>query len=109
MPVIMRHHEPPVNKRQITLTAEFAGWANNHPEKNMKQNGPGRTAYKVAIMRAVRQIFDHPKVFEDPIALKIIGAQGDLEIRSEKRKLSTRLHIFSRIGQTNLWLEDSDI
>jgi len=62
----------------------------------VKQNTPSLTAYKIAIMRAAHQIFDNPKVFEDPIALKIIGAKGNSEIRIEKRKFKTRLHNYLR-------------
>jgi len=58
----------------------------------MKQNSPSLTANKVAMMRAAHQIFDNPKIFEDPIALSILGTQGVSEIRSEKRKFKTRLH-----------------
>jgi methyltransferase (TIGR00027 family) len=62
----------------------------------MKQNRPSLTAYKVAIMRAAHQILDNPKVFEDPIALKIVGTQGDSEIHSEKPKFKSRLHSYLR-------------
>jgi methyltransferase (TIGR00027 family) len=64
----------------------------NRLEKYMKPNSPSQTAYSVAMMRAAHQILDYPKVFEDPIALKIVGTQGDSEIHSEKRKFKTRLH-----------------
>jgi methyltransferase (TIGR00027 family) len=62
----------------------------------MKQNSPSLTANKVAMMRAAHQILDNPKVFEDPIALSIIGTQVVSEIRSEKRKFKTRLHSYLR-------------
>jgi O-methyltransferase involved in polyketide biosynthesis len=58
----------------------------NHLEEYMKQNCPSITAHKVAMMRAAHQIFDNPKVFEDPIALSIVGTQGVSDIRSEKGK-----------------------
>jgi methyltransferase (TIGR00027 family) len=62
----------------------------------MKQNSPSLTAYKAAMMRAAHQILDNPKVFEDPIALRIVGTQGDCEIYSEERKFKTRLHSYLR-------------
>jgi methyltransferase (TIGR00027 family) len=62
----------------------------------MKQDRPSLTAYKVAVMRAAHQIFDNPKVFEDPIALKIIGTQGDAEIHSERQKFQKKLHRYLR-------------
>jgi len=68
----------------------------HHLEKYMKQNGPSPTAYRVAMMRAAHQIIDNPKVFEDPIALSIIGAQGNAEIHSEERRFKSRLHRYLR-------------
>ncbi len=62
----------------------------------MKQNHPSLTAYKVAIMRAAHQIIDNPTVFEDQIALKIIGTHGDYEIQEKKRKFKTKLHSYLR-------------
>jgi methyltransferase (TIGR00027 family) len=62
----------------------------------MKQDSPSLTAYKVARMRAAHQVLDEPKVFEDPIALSIIGAQGYSEIHSEKQRFTTRLHSYLR-------------
>jgi methyltransferase (TIGR00027 family) len=62
----------------------------------MKQNGPSLTAKKVAMMRAAHQILDSPKVFEDPIALDIIGPENVSEIHSEIRKFKTRLHSYLR-------------
>lgn len=62
----------------------------------MKQKNPSLTAYKVAMMRAAHQVLDNPKVFEDPIALSIIGTQGASDIRSKSRKLKTKLHTYLR-------------
>ena len=62
----------------------------------MKPNAPSLTAYKVAMMRAVHQILDSPKVFEDPIALSIIGTQGASYIRSKKRTFKTKLNSYLR-------------
>ena len=74
----------------------------------MKQNSPSLTANKVAVMRAAHQIIDNPKIFEDPIALNIIGAQGVSEIRSEKRKFKTRLHSYLRaiVAARSRFVED---
>ena len=62
----------------------------------MKHNNPSLTAHKVRMMGAAHQILDNPKVFEDPIALSIIGTQGASDIRSEKRKFKKRLHSYLR-------------
>ena len=62
----------------------------------MKQDNPSLTAHRVAIMRVAHQIFDNPKVFEDPIALSIIGTQSVSDIRTEKRKFASRIHKYLR-------------
>jgi methyltransferase (TIGR00027 family) len=36
-------------------------------------DGPSRTAERVALRRAAHQILDHPKVFDDPLAVAIAG------------------------------------
>lgn len=36
-------------------------------------DGPSRTAYRVALRRAAHQVLDHPKVFDDPLAVAIVG------------------------------------
>jgi len=58
----------------------------------MKQNIHSLTAHKVAMMRAAHQLFDDPTIFNDPMALSIIGTQGVSEIRAEEQKYKTRLH-----------------
>lgn len=47
-------------------------------------------------MRAAHQILDDPKVFEDPMALRIVGGQGDSEIHSETWKFRTSVHRYLR-------------
>jgi methyltransferase (TIGR00027 family) len=40
----------------------------------MQEAKPSRTALRVAIRRAAHQVLDSPRVFDDPLALPIIGA-----------------------------------
>jgi methyltransferase (TIGR00027 family) len=42
----------------------------------MNEGRPSRTAQRVAVRRAAHQLLDRPLVFEDPFALKIIGADA---------------------------------
>ncbi len=42
----------------------------------MKQNRPSITAQRVAMRRAVHQLLDDPKVFDDPVALRIVGKEN---------------------------------
>jgi len=41
---------------------------------------PSRTADRVALRRAAHQLWDSPLVFDDPLALKIIGPEGAAEL-----------------------------
>jgi len=54
----------------------------------MREARPSRTAYMVAMRRAAHQIFDNPKVFDDPIALAILGPGAEERLRSEPRFLN---------------------
>lgn len=62
----------------------------------MKHSTPSLTANKVGMMRAAHQLFDNPIVFEDQIALSILGAESISDIRSKKQKFTTRLHSYLR-------------
>jgi methyltransferase (TIGR00027 family) len=44
---------------------------------------PSRTALRVAMRRAAHQIFDHPKVLDDPLAMGIIGPRAAEKLRAE--------------------------
>ncbi len=41
----------------------------------MREDSPSATALRVAVRRAAHQLLDNPKVFEDALALSMIGAQ----------------------------------
>jgi methyltransferase (TIGR00027 family) len=47
---------------------------------------PSITAQRVAMRRAAHQLFDHPKIMEDPIALPILSAEAQELVRAEARK-----------------------
>ena len=44
---------------------------------------PRLSALRVAILRAAHQLLDAPLVFEDPLALSILGAEGEACLRSD--------------------------
>lgn len=58
----------------------------------MQEGKFSRTARRVAIRRAAHQLLDHPKVLDDPLALRIIGSQAAEELRSNPKED----HAFSR-------------
>ena len=62
----------------------------------METNRPSLTAHRVAMLRAAHQVLDHPRVFEDPVALRIVGAQGAADISSAADKYKTTLATYLR-------------
>ena len=52
-------------------------------DRRLEEGQPSATAQKVAIRRAAHQLMDDPKVFDDPLAVKIIGARGAEELGRE--------------------------
>ncbi|HEY4339049.1 MAG TPA: SAM-dependent methyltransferase [Steroidobacteraceae bacterium] len=56
----------------------------------MKDQSPSQTAYGVAMSRAAHQIFDLPRVFEDPAALTILGPKITGGIRAAERRFNSR-------------------
>jgi methyltransferase (TIGR00027 family) len=63
----------------------------------MRDYTPSRTALRVAMRRAQHQIVDHPKVFDDPLALAIIGSHEASNLsRDPAAELSLRAFIVVR-------------
>jgi methyltransferase (TIGR00027 family) len=48
----------------------------------MREAKPSRTAFRVAMRRAAHQVVDHPKVLDDPLALKIIGPEAAEKVKA---------------------------
>lgn len=59
----------------------------------MREYTPSRTAFRVALRRAAHQLIDHPKVFDDPLAVSILGPDAATELASE---VALNEHPFSR-------------
>src|SRR5215813_11512109 len=52
------------------------------------QDTPSQTALRVAIRRAAHQLWDTPRVFDDPLALRIIGAEHAAELAAHPNEHS---------------------
>ena len=52
----------------------------------MKENRPSATAQRAAMRRAAHQLLDDPKVFDDPLALSIIGREDESALRADPRQ-----------------------
>jgi methyltransferase (TIGR00027 family) len=50
-------------------------------DRRMHEGQPSATAQRVAVRRAAHQLVDEPRVFDDPLALGIIGEQAVAELR----------------------------
>src|SRR4051812_11677975 len=59
----------------------------------MHEARASRTAERVAIRRAAHQLLDKPLVFDDPLAVTVIGVRTASELR---KKLSTKETRFDR-------------
>jgi methyltransferase (TIGR00027 family) len=56
----------------------------------VKEDFPSRTAHGVAITRAAHQLLDLPRVFEDPVALTLLGPQAAAGIRAAEARFNRR-------------------
>jgi methyltransferase (TIGR00027 family) len=72
----------------------------------MEAAKPSRTAYRVALRRAVHQLIDNPKVFDDPLAIPIVGSDAASKAANEEHLPSRSLRAFiavrSRYGEDQL-------
>lgn len=63
----------------------------------MHDDRPSATAYGVAMRRAAHQVLDSPKVFDDPLALAIVGAKGQeakVRAKSSGSRVSRAMRAF---------------
>ncbi len=58
----------------------------------MQEGKFSQTAQRVAIRRAAHQLHDHPRVLDDPLALRIIGHEAAAELKSNPKEH----HAFAR-------------
>jgi methyltransferase (TIGR00027 family) len=52
----------------------------------MRENRPSVTAQRVAMRRAAHQLLDAPKVFDDPVALRIVGRESAAALHADPRR-----------------------
>ena len=71
---------------------------------------PSRSAWRVAVLRAAHQLLDEPIVFDDPLALPILGAATEAQLREDPfqhndplwRGLRASLVVRSRVAEDEL-------
>jgi methyltransferase (TIGR00027 family) len=65
------------------LTAPRAGaWAQGPTPSRLAEGRPSVTAQSTANLRAAHQLVDHPRILDDPLALRIIGTQAEAAVRA---------------------------
>ena len=82
----------------------------NEPQHTSANAGPKPSARRVAGLRAVHQLLDHPLVLDDPIALKILGSESEAALRANPQQyndmfskgLRTSLVVRSRLAEDEL-------
>src|ERR1051325_9756776 len=60
--------------------------AQSPPSSRLAEGQPSATAQFTASLRAAHQLLDHPRIFDDPLALRIIGAQAEAAVRARAGK-----------------------
>jgi len=72
----------------------------------MDTGQPSRTAQEVALSRALHQVLDRPPVFDDPLALRILGGEGEAALRADPRGVPSRASIRAFIAARSRYAED---
>ena len=74
----------------------------------MQDSVASRTALRVAVRRAEHQVLDSPRVFEDPLSIRIIGPELAAKIRpgvvTRTQRLSPSFRAFMAVRSR--WAED---
>jgi methyltransferase (TIGR00027 family) len=66
-----------------------------------------RTAQGVAVMRAAHQLLDAPLVFEDPLALRVIGAETADALRADPQAFDTNRGLRAFLALRSRYAEDA--
>ena len=72
----------------------------------MDEGQPSRTALRAAMLRAAHQILDNPRVLDDPLALRIIGSEGESWVRSNPERLREARFLRAFIVARSRYAED---
>src|SRR5262245_39771935 len=78
-----------VNRRHVLNSLAALGAAGPLKVIALEAGEPSRTANGAALLRAAHQLLDRPLVFDDPIALRILGAEAVKQIALEADRFQT--------------------
>jgi methyltransferase (TIGR00027 family) len=57
----------------------------------MDDQHPSRTAWRVAVRRAAHQTLDTPRIFDDPLAVRILGRDADSALQRDRSDSTNRI------------------
>ena len=72
----------------------------------MTGEAPSLTAQRVAMRRAAHQLFDDPRVFEDPLAIPILGEEPAARLRYGDHETGGSRHIRAFMAARSRYAED---
>ncbi|MBI5584887.1 MAG: class I SAM-dependent methyltransferase [Deltaproteobacteria bacterium] len=72
----------------------------------MEAGSPSLTAQGAAILRAAHQLLDRPPILDDPIALRIIGAEDEAALRSNPQRFDRSRSLRAFLALRSRYAED---
>jgi methyltransferase (TIGR00027 family) len=86
------------------------GGADNAPTSRipapMDEGRPSLTAQRAATLRAAHQILDQPRILDDPLALRIIGAQAESALRADTQRNERLVTLRAFVALRSRYAED---
>jgi methyltransferase (TIGR00027 family) len=72
----------------------------------VRQGTPSRTAQGVARRRATHQLLDHPRVFDDPLALRILGEDDARALATDRARFDTAPRLRAFVAARSRYSDD---
>lgn len=66
----------------VLMVSHARAWAHETTASRLAEGRPSRTAQGTANLRAAHQLVDQPRIFDDPLALRIIGTKWEAAVRA---------------------------
>jgi methyltransferase (TIGR00027 family) len=70
------------------------------------ERGPSLTAWSAANYRAAHQFLDEPRVFDDPLALRILGRDGEAALRANPQRFQQAATLRAMVAVRARYSED---
>jgi methyltransferase (TIGR00027 family) len=76
------------------------------PASRLDAGSPSATAQGTAVLRAAHQLLDRPPILEDPIALRVIGAESEAALRANPRRFDRGRSLRAFVALRSRYAED---